>query len=87
MNYIIYLLQGCEASVLLDSTTSQRNEAEKDAPPSVSLCAFFFIDDAKTKIESIFPKIVSYVDILAIAANDVVLLVTLVLYFSKYSLH
>jgi len=86
MEDIIYLLQGCDASVLLDSTSSPKNEAEKDAPPNVSLRAFYVIDDAKTKIESIFPKTISCADILAIAARDVVLLVTTRLRFSEYPL-
>jgi peroxidase len=60
---------------MLDSTTSPKNEAEKNALPNVSLRALYVIDNAKTKIESICPKTVSCTDILAIAARDVVLLV------------
>lgn len=61
--------------MLLDST--QNNKAEKDGPPNLSLAAFYVIDDAKTKLEKACPKTVSCADTLAIAARDVVALVTL----------
>uniref|UniRef100_A0A7C9DIL3 peroxidase n=1 Tax=Opuntia streptacantha TaxID=393608 RepID=A0A7C9DIL3_OPUST len=70
-------MQGCDASILLDSTPE--NTAEKDGPPNVSVRAFYVIDDAKAKLEKACPHTVSCADIIAVAARDVVTMVTSVL--------
>lgn len=66
-------MKGCDASVLIDSTTG--NKAEKDGPPNISLGAFYVIDEVKAKLEAACPQTVSCADIVAIAARDVVAMV------------
>ncbi|CAN1222263.1 Peroxidase 27, partial [Linum grandiflorum] len=61
--------QGCDASVLIDST--KYNQAEKDAIPNLSLRGFGVIDRVKAALEMECPGIVSCSDILAIVARDV----------------
>ena len=60
--------QGCDASVLLDSTA--KNTAEKDAVPNLSLAGFDVIDEIKNQLEKACPGKVSCADILALAARD-----------------
>jgi peroxidase len=62
-------LQGCEGSVLLNSST---NQAEKDAIPNQTLRGFQIIDNVKSALEKACPGVVSCADILAIVARDVV---------------
>ena len=72
-NYVvayICMLQGCDASVLLDSTTN--TTAEKDASPNLSLSGYDVIDDIKARLEEECPEIVSCADILTLAARGAV---------------
>ncbi|KAF7811411.1 lignin-forming anionic peroxidase-like [Senna tora] len=61
--------KGCDASILLDD--SSVFESEKTAGPNVnSVRGYNVIDQAKTEVEKICPRVVSCADILAVAARD-----------------
>lgn len=59
------ILQGCDASILLEVAPS-----EKDAFRNGGVRGYEVIDDAKAAVESVCPGIVSCADILAVAARD-----------------
>ncbi|OWM75503.1 hypothetical protein CDL15_Pgr021667 [Punica granatum] len=61
-------LQGCDGSVLIDSTPS--NTADKDNQFVLGLWGFEVIDSAKARLEEVCKGIVSCADILAFAARD-----------------
>ncbi|XP_042471796.1 peroxidase 5-like [Zingiber officinale] len=59
---------GCDASILLDST--ENNTAEKDAKVNLTLEGFEIIDHMKERLEAVCKGVVSCADILAFAARD-----------------
>ena len=65
-------MQGCDASVLLEST--EGNVAEKDAKPNKSLRGFGSVERVKAKLEATCPGIVSCADVLTLMSRDAVVL-------------
>ena len=65
--------KGCDASILVD--TIHNNVSEKVAGPNQTVRGFEIIDEAKVKIESECPGVVSCADIIALATRDDVFLV------------
>ncbi|KAI3954760.1 hypothetical protein MKW92_005233 [Papaver armeniacum] len=65
-------IEGCDASVLLNSTNGV--EAEKDVIPNQSLKGFDVVDKIKSRVESVCPGVVSCSDILVLAARDSVVM-------------
>ncbi|XP_020269667.1 peroxidase 30-like [Asparagus officinalis] len=71
MNFHDCFVRGCDASVLINSSTGA-NQTEKAGVPNRTLRGFDFIDRVKALVEAECPGVVSCADIIALTARDAV---------------
>ncbi|KAL5767782.1 hypothetical protein ACOSQ2_014565 [Xanthoceras sorbifolium] len=68
MHFHDCFVRGCDASILLDSTSQK--QSEKDAGPNLTVRGYVLIDEAKKALEAACPSAVSCADIITLATRD-----------------
>ncbi|GAV82802.1 peroxidase domain-containing protein [Cephalotus follicularis] len=66
----MYLVKGCDGSILLDN--AEGIQSEQDAIPNQSTDGYEVVDDIKTALEKVCPGVVSCADILALTSQILV---------------
>ncbi|KAJ7971972.1 Peroxidase [Quillaja saponaria] len=72
MHFHDCFVKGCDASILIDSTSEK--ESEKTAGPNLTVRGYEFIDEIKKRLETACPSTVSCADIITLATRDAVAL-------------
>ncbi|XP_065854681.1 peroxidase 57-like [Euphorbia lathyris] len=72
MHFHDCFVNGCDASILIDST--KQNSSEKDAGPNQTVRGYDLIDTIKNALEKACPSTVSCADIITVATRDAVAL-------------
>lgn len=75
VNHLLLMLQGCDGSILLDSSKNIISE-KRSVPNLNSIRGLEVIDEIKSAIEKECPSTVSCADIVALAARDSTVLVS-----------
>ncbi|KAL3509673.1 hypothetical protein ACH5RR_029074 [Cinchona calisaya] len=74
MHFHDCFVRGCDASILLNFTSSSGNQTEKTAVPNQTVRGFDFIDRVKSLLEAECPGVVSCADTIALVARDSIVL-------------
>ncbi|CAI0460647.1 unnamed protein product [Linum tenue] len=68
MHFHDCFVRGCDASILLNTTSGE--QTERQSPPNLSLRGFDFIDRVKSLVEAACPGVVSCADVLTLVTRD-----------------